>query len=81
VEGGHTPLPGAFWPAQFSGTIEDIGLSGVPTLAVDGWSDGGYSNLQFCRWLALQSLGADARCIRGQHGHSYQPYEELEEFQ
>jgi predicted esterase len=64
---------------QYS-NIENIGLLGVPTLAVDGWSDGGYNNLQFCRWLTLQSLGADARGIWGQHGHSYQPYEDVEEF-
>jgi pimeloyl-ACP methyl ester carboxylesterase len=64
---------------QYS-NIEDIGLWGVPMLAVDGWSDGGYNNLQFCRWLTLQSLGADASGIWGQHGHSYQPYEDVEEF-
>ncbi len=63
------------------GNIENIGLSGVPTLAVDGWGDGGYNNSQFCRWLALRGMGADARCIWGHHGHSYQPYEDPEEFQ
>lgn len=65
---------------QYS-NIEDVGLSNLPTLAVDGWSDGGYNNLQFNRWLALRGMGADARCIWGQHGHSYQPYEDAEEFQ
>lgn len=65
---------------QYS-NIENIGLLNLPTLAVDGWSDGGYNNLQFCRWLALRGLGADARCIWGHHGHSYQPYEDVEEFQ
>ncbi len=63
------------------GNVENIGLSNLPTLAVDGWSDGGYNSSQFCRWLSLRGLGADARCIWGQHGHSYQPYEDLEEFQ
>ena len=63
------------------GNVENIGLSNLPTLAVDGWSDGGYNSSQFCRWLSLCGLGADARCIWGQHGHSYQPYEDLEEFQ
>jgi hypothetical protein len=53
----------------------------IPTLAVDGWGDGGYNNLQFCRWLALRGLGADARGLWGHHGHSYQPYEDVEEFQ
>ncbi len=62
------------------GNIEDIGLWNIPTLAVDGWSDGGYNNLQFCRWLALRGQGADARCLWGHHGHSYQPYEDVEEF-
>jgi hypothetical protein len=63
------------------GNVENIGLSNVPTLAVDGWGDGGYNSSQFCRWLALRGLGADARCIWGRHGHSYQPYEDAEEFQ
>ncbi len=62
------------------GNLENIGLLNLPTLAVDGWSDGGYNNLQFSRWLALRGLGADARCIWGHHGHSYQPYEDVEEF-
>ena len=64
---------------QYS-NIEDAGLSSVPSLAADGWGDGGYNSGQFCRWLALRSLGADSRCIWGHHGHSYQPYEDVEEF-
>jgi pimeloyl-ACP methyl ester carboxylesterase len=63
------------------GNVENVGLSNLPTLAVDGWGDGGYNSSQFCRWLALRGLGADAKCIWGHHGHSYQPYEDVEEFQ
>ena len=73
---GIAPLCGNW---QYS-NIEDAGLSNVPSLAADGWGDGGYNSGQFCRWLALCSLGADSRCIWGHHGHSYQPYEDAEEF-
>ncbi len=74
---GIVPLCGNW---QYS-NIENLGLSNVPTLAVDGWGDGGYNSGQFCRWLALRGMGADARCIWGHHGHSYQPYEDPTEFQ
>jgi pimeloyl-ACP methyl ester carboxylesterase len=58
-----------------------VGLSNLPTLVVDGWFDGGYNRSQFIRWKMLDGLGADASAIWGQHGHSYQPYEDAEEFQ
>ncbi|MBC8875598.1 MAG: prolyl oligopeptidase family serine peptidase [Planctomycetes bacterium] len=58
-----------------------VGLSNLPTLAVDGWFDGGYNRSQFVRWQMLDGLKADASAIWGQHGHSYQPYEDGEEFQ
>ncbi len=58
-----------------------LGLSNLPTLVVDGWFDGGYNRSQFIRWKMLQALEADASAIWGQHGHSYQAYEDAEEFQ
>ena len=58
-----------------------VGLSNLPTLVVDGWFDGGYNRSQFIRWQMLQGLEADASAIWGHHGHSYQPYEDDEEFQ
>lgn len=58
-----------------------VGLSNLPTLIVDGWFDGGYNRSQFVRWQMLRGLEADASAIWGQHGHSYQPYEDDEEFQ
>ena len=60
--------------------IGDVALTCVPTLAVDGWFDGGYNKLQFTRWHTLHTAGADAAGIWGHHGHAYQPYEDIEEF-
>jgi len=58
-----------------------VGLSNLPTLVVDGWFDGGYNRSQFIRWQMLNGLEADTSAIWGQHGHSYQAYEDAEEFQ
>lgn len=58
-----------------------VGLSSLPILVVDGWFDGGYNRSQFIRWQMLNGLEADASAIWGQHGHSYQAYEDAEEFQ
>ncbi len=60
--------------------VEYLGLTNLPTLNVDGWFDGGYNNISFARWQMLRSDKADTACIWGQHGHSYQPYEDVEEF-
>ncbi len=60
--------------------VEYLGLTNLPTLNVDGWFDGGYNNISFARWQMLRSAGADTACLWGQHGHSYQPYEDVEEF-
>jgi len=60
--------------------IEDAGASNIPVLTVDGWGDGGYNVLQFNRWQVLRGWGADVSCIWGHHGHTYQPYEDIEEF-
>lgn len=60
--------------------VEDAGASNIPVLAIDGWSDGGYNVLQFNRWQVLRGWGADVSCIWGHHGHTYQPYEDIEEF-
>ena len=64
---------------QYS-NVENLGLLNLPTLALDGWGDGGYNNLQFCRWQVLRNLGGDASCIWAHHGHEYKAYEDLEEF-
>ena len=56
--------------------VEYLGLTNLPTLNVDGWFDGGYNNISFARWQMLRSDKADTACIWGQHGHSYQPYED-----
>ena len=60
--------------------VEYLGLTNLPTLNVDGWFDGGYNNVSFARWQMLQSDKADTACIWGQHGHTYQPYEDVDEF-
>jgi hypothetical protein len=60
--------------------VENVGLTNIPVMTVDGWGDGGYNNLQFVRWQALRGWGADVSCVWGHHGHSYQPYEDVEEF-
>ncbi len=60
--------------------VEYLGLTNLPTLNVDGWFDGGYNNISFARWQMLRSDKADTACIWGQHGHSYQPYEDVDEF-
>lgn len=60
--------------------VEDVALTNLGVLTVDGWFDGGYNNRQYNRWLALHGWGADVSCIWGKHGHSYQPYEDIEEF-
>ncbi len=57
----------------------DVGLLDLPMLAVDGWYDGGYNTSQFNRWHALNNMGAPASGMWGHHGHTYQPYEDLEE--
>jgi len=57
-----------------------LGLANLPTLNVDGWFDGGYNNISFVRWQLLRGDHADTACIWGQHGHSYQPYEDVKEF-
>ena len=59
--------------------VEYLGLTNLPTLNVDGWFDGGYNNISFVRWQTLRSDEADTACIWGQHGHSYQPYKDVEE--
>jgi len=64
---------------QYS-NVNQIGLSNVPMLVVDGWYDGGYVQGNFCRWHALHTMGCDVAGIFGQHGHSYQPYEDVAEF-
>jgi pimeloyl-ACP methyl ester carboxylesterase len=60
--------------------VEYLGLTNLPTLNVDGWFDGGYNRISFVRWQMLRNDQADTACIWGQHGHSYQPYEDVEEF-
>jgi len=60
--------------------VELPALANLPSLIVDGWGDGGFNRSQFVRWQMLRSLGADTSAIWGQHGHSYQPYEDPEEF-
>ena len=58
------------------GNVGDVALCGVAMLCVDGWGDGGYNAGQFRRWHALATMGADVAGLWGQHGHSYQPYED-----
>ena len=60
--------------------IENVALRNLPVLSIDGWGDGGYNSGQFLRWQALRGWGSDITCLWGHHGHSYQPYEDLEEF-
>jgi len=62
------------------GNVGDVGLLNVPMLCVDGWFDGGYNTIQFARWHALHTMGADAAGLWGHHGHSYKPYEDTDEF-
>jgi len=57
----------------------NVGLLNSPTLAVDGWYDGGYNTGQFNRWHVLNTAGAQAAGIWGHHGHAYKPYEDLGE--
>ncbi|NQT89620.1 hypothetical protein HQ560_22815, partial [bacterium] len=57
----------------------NVGLLNSPTLAVDGWYDGGYNTGQFNRWHVLNTAGAQAAGIWGRHGHAYKPYEDLGE--
>jgi len=59
--------------------VEQIGLYDVPTLAVDGWTDGGYNTSQFVRFHALHTMGYDIAGLWGHHGHSYKAYEDIEE--
>jgi len=59
--------------------IGDVNLTNLPTLAVDGWGDGGYNSSQFRRWHALHTMGADAAGIWGHHGHAYKPFEDVGE--
>jgi len=92
-DGGFTALMlAAHYPHRVAGiaplcanwqyaNIENVALRNLPILSVDGWSDGGYNSSQFLRWQALRGFGADVSCVWGHHGHSYQPYEDLEEFQ
>ncbi len=61
--------------------IEQANLLNVPYLAVDGWGDGGYVEENLLRFLALSNMGYDASAIFGQHGHTYAPYEDGQEFQ
>ena len=60
--------------------VENVALTNIPVMTIDGWGDGGYNSGQFVRWQALRGWGADVSCIWGHHGHSYQPYEDVEEF-
>jgi pimeloyl-ACP methyl ester carboxylesterase len=61
--------------------VENVALRNIPVLTVDGWGDGGYNSGQFLRWQSLRGWGSDASCVWGHHGHAYQPYEDIEEFQ
>ncbi len=58
------------------GNIEEIGLFNVPVLVADGWGDQGYNSGNFTRFHALKNMGYDISCLFGQHGHSYQGYED-----
>ncbi|MGB2823087.1 MAG: hypothetical protein WBF17_19035, partial [Phycisphaerae bacterium] len=64
---------------QYS-NVNDVGLCNVPMLCVDGWGDGGYNASQFRRWHALKTMGCDVAGLWGHHGHSYKPYEDVDEF-
>jgi len=64
---------------QYS-NIADVGAWNVPMLCIDGWGDGGYNTIQFRRWHALGTAGADVTGLWAHHGHSYQPLEDLAEF-
>lgn len=92
-DGGFTAIMlGAHFPHLMAGiapdcgnwqyaNVENVALTNIPVLTIDGWGDGGYNSGQFVRWQALRGWGADVSCIWGHHGHSYQPYEDVEEFQ
>ena len=92
-DGGFTAnFLAAHWPHLVAGVApdcgnwqyantENVGLLNLPHLAVDGWGDGGYNNLNFIRWLTMRNMGADASGVWGHHGHTYAPYEDAEEFQ
>ena len=60
--------------------IGDVGLYNVPTLAADGWSDGDFNRKQFVRWHILRTMGYPTSALWSHHGHSYQGYEDVEEF-
>lgn len=91
-DGGFTAIwLGARYPHLVAGIVPNCAnwqytnvevpcLANLPTLVVDGWGDGGYNKSQFVRWQTLTSLGVDTSAVWGQHGHSYQPYEDEEEF-
>ncbi|MFC1806369.1 hypothetical protein ACFL09_05245, partial [Planctomycetota bacterium] len=78
----HPHLVAGIAPAcanwQYS-NVNDVALTNVPMLAVDGWGDGGYNTSQFRRWHALDTMGADAAGIWAHHGHAYKPFEDLTE--
>ncbi|MGE3804243.1 MAG: hypothetical protein AB7K24_06190, partial [Gemmataceae bacterium] len=62
----------ANWQYQ---NAEYYGLANLPVLVVDGWSDGGYVEMNFSRFHTLSSMGHDVTALFGKHGHTYAPYE------
>jgi len=65
---------------QYS-NVNFLGLYNVPTLIVDGWSDGGYVQSNFRRWQSLRGSGYDnVECLFGHFGHSQKPHQDPEMF-
>ena len=62
------------------GNVEQVGLCTVPVLVVDGWSDGGYLELNINRLAIMSGLGYDFGGLFGFHGHAYTPYDVEESF-
>ena len=91
-DGGFTNIwLGAYYPHLFAGiapgvanwqysNVSQIGLYGVPMLAVDGWNDGGYNRKNFARFHTLDTMGYDVAATWSHQGHSYAHFEKLATF-